>query len=258
MTAPILVTGGTGTLGRLVVGRLNAEGIPVRVLSRTPRDPAEGIEYVVGDLSTGAGVADAVAGVQTIVHCASAQKGDVEATTTLVRAAEQAGTGHLVFISIVGVDRLSFSYFKAKLAAEQVVCSSTVPWTVLRATQFYDMIYRGASRLAKLPVVPVPRKFPVEPVDAGDVAARLVELALAPPAGRVPDLTGPRRTTFAGTLRDLLRVTGKRRPVVQIWMPGMAKINSGALLAPDRTEAGPPQRATRPWEDFVSAHAGSR
>ncbi|MDG6106603.1 NAD(P)H-binding protein [Dactylosporangium aurantiacum] len=253
MAAPVLVTGGTGTLGRRVVDRLTAAGVPVRVLSRTPREATGGAEYVVGDLTTGAGVAEAVAGAPTIVHLASAQKGDAATTATLVRAAEQAGTAHLVFISIVGVDRVSFGYFKEKLAAEQVVCASTVPWTVLRATQFYDMIYSGARKLAKLPVVPVPRGFPVEPVDASDVADRLVELALAPPAGRVPDLTGPHRTTFAGTLRDLLRVTGKRRPVLQLWFPGMAKINAGGLLAPDSTEAGPPQRGKRSWEDFVRA-----
>jgi uncharacterized protein YbjT (DUF2867 family) len=122
---------------------------------------------------------------------------------------------------------------------------------VLRATQFYDMIYDGARKLAKLPVVFVPRRFPVEPVDAADVAARLATLAIEPPAGRVPDLTGPQRTTFAGTLRDLLRVTGRNRPVVPVWLPGMGKINAGALLAPDHTAAGPPQRAPRTWEEFV-------
>ncbi len=253
MNTPILVTGGTGTLGRHVVARLRDEGQRVRVLSRKAHDRTDGVEPVTGDLMTGDGVSEAVSGVHTIVHCASAQKGDVEATTTLVRAAEQAGVQHMVFISIVGVDRLSFGYFKSKLAAEHVVRSSTVPWTVLRATQFYDMIYDGARRLAKLPVVLVPSGFPVEPVDARDVAARLAELAVSPPAGRVPDLTGPQRTTFAGILRELLRVTGRNRPVVPIPLPGLGKINAGALLASEEPGIGPPQRAARSWHEYVGA-----
>lgn len=255
MDTAILVTGGTGKLGRLLVAKLHDSGHRVRVLTRKPRDGEAGVEYVTGDLATGNGVAAAVAGVETVVHCASAQKGDADTTRTLVEAAEREGVKHLVFISVVGVDRVSFGYFKNKLAAEEVVRSSSVPWTLLRATQFYDMIYDGARRMAALPVVPVPRGFPVEPVDAADVAARLAELATSPPAGRVPDLTGPHRTTFAGIVRDLLRANGRRRPVLPIWMPGLSRINAGALLAPDQAPAGPPQRATRSWEDFLSARS---
>jgi uncharacterized protein YbjT (DUF2867 family) len=253
MDKAILVTGGTGNLGRLLVNELRGVGQHVRVLTRRPRETGDGVEYVVGDLVTGEGVAAAVAGVDTVVHCASASKGDADTTRTLVRAAEREGVKHLVYISVVGVDRVSFGYFKNKLAAEEVVRTSSVPWTLLRATQFYDMIYDGASRMAKLPVVPVPRGFPVEPVDAADVAARLAELALAPPAGRVPDLTGPHRTSFADTVRELLRVKGSRRRVVPLWFPGLSRINAGGLLAPDTNEAGPPQRAPRSWEDYLGA-----
>lgn len=253
MDKAILITGGTGNLGRLLVTELRHGGHRVRVLSRKPRDGEDGVEYVTGDLATGEGVAAAVAGVDTVVHCASASKGDADTTRTIVRAAEREGVKHLVFISVVGVDKLSFGYFKNKLAAEEVVRASSVPWTLLRATQFYDMIYDGARRMAALPVVPVPRGFPVEPVDAADVAARLAELAVSPPAGRVPDLTGPNRTTFAGIVRELLRANGRKRPVVPLWLPGMARINAGGLLAPERAEAGPPQRAARSWEDFLGA-----
>jgi uncharacterized protein YbjT (DUF2867 family) len=258
MTAPILVTGGTGTLGRLVVAAFGEKGVPVRVLSRSPHARTDAVEFVVGDLETGAGITDAVAGTGTVVHLASAKKGDATTTDRLVRAAADAGVEHLVYISVVGVDRLPWGYFKEKLAAEQVVIAGPVPWTMMRATQFYEMIYAGARRLAKLPVVPVPRGFPVEPVDPADVADRLVELALGPPAGRVPDLAGPERTSFAGTLRDLLRVTGKKRPVLPLPLPGMSKVNAGALLAPEGTQAGTPQRGKRSWPDFVAARMRQR
>ena len=76
MSSTILVTGGTGTLGRLVVPRLRDAGAKVRVLSRRSRKAAEGIEFVAGDLDTGEGIDAAVAGTEIIVHCAGAQKGD--------------------------------------------------------------------------------------------------------------------------------------------------------------------------------------
>jgi uncharacterized protein YbjT (DUF2867 family) len=124
----ILVTGGTGTLGTNVVRHLRERGRQVRVLSRRQRAGTEGVEYVIGDLATGNGVAEAVAGVDVIVHCASAKKGDVDATRNLVKAATSANRlPHFVYISIVGVDGIPFGYFRAKLAAEKVVVDSDHP-----------------------------------------------------------------------------------------------------------------------------------
>src|ERR671922_619566 len=98
--APILVTGGTGTLGRQVVPRLRAAGRDVRVLSRHPRDGGDGIEYVTGDLATGEGIQAAVEGIETVVHLAGTSKGDELKAGQLVRAASRAGTRHLVHISV--------------------------------------------------------------------------------------------------------------------------------------------------------------
>jgi uncharacterized protein YbjT (DUF2867 family) len=142
---PILVTGGTGTLGRLVVPRLRDAGYDVRVLSRHPRPAAGGVELVAGDLGTGEGLQAAVAGAEVIVHLAGSAKGDQVKAANLVRAASRAGARHVVYISVVGadripvvsaVDRAMFGYFAAKRAAEQVIAGSGVPWTTLRATQF--------------------------------------------------------------------------------------------------------------------------
>jgi uncharacterized protein YbjT (DUF2867 family) len=141
---PILVTGGTGTLGRLVVPRLQASGRTVRVLSRHSREAGEGVDFVTGDLATGQGIQAAVDGAEIIVHCAGSSKGDEDKARNLVEAAMQAGAPHLVYISVVGadripvvsrVDRAMFGYFAAKLAAESVVAESGLPWTTLRATQ---------------------------------------------------------------------------------------------------------------------------
>jgi len=208
---PILVTGGTGTLGRQVVSRLREAGLQVRVLSRRGGTSQDGLVLATGDLATGEGLPRAVQGAGTIVHCASNRTGDAEATRNLVRAAaEEGGSPHLVYISIVGVDRFPRGYFKAKLAAEGVIAGSELPWTTLRATQFYELIRNGAVRLAKLPVIPVPAGFVVQPADSGEVAARLAELALGEPRGRVPDMAGPQVLSFADLIRTYLRATGGR------------------------------------------------
>src|ERR671926_1374428 len=102
MRSPILVTGGTGTLGRLVVRRLGDTGCNVRVLSRRSHKSGDGIEFMTGDLATGEGLEAAVNGVETIVHCAGSNKGDEDKTRNLVRVASQARAPHLVYISVVG------------------------------------------------------------------------------------------------------------------------------------------------------------
>lgn len=253
----ILVTGGTGTLGRLVVRRLRDAGRDVRVLSRRHHEAADGIEFVTGDLATGAGTEAAVDGAGTIVHLAGSPKGNEDETRNLVRAASRAGTPHLVYISVVGadrvpisgrVDRAMFGYFGSKLAAERIVTDSGLPFTTLRATQFHDLILTVAKQMAKLPVIPVPAGFQVQPVDADEVAARLVELAVGEPAGLVPDMGGPRVYGAADLLRGYLQATHRHRPIVPLPLPGKAAraFRDGANLAPEQAVG------RRTWEEFLA------
>jgi uncharacterized protein YbjT (DUF2867 family) len=253
MDSPILVTGGTGTLGRLVVARLRDAGRHVRVLSRSS---GEGL--VTGDLATGEGIDAAVVGVETIVHCAGSTKGDEDKARHLVAAASRAGSAHLVYISVVGadrvpvagaVDRAMFAYFPSKLGAERVVAESGLPWTTLRAAQFHELMLTTAHAMAKLPVVPVPSGFRFQPVAADEVAARLVELAQSRPAGLVPDLAGPRVYTMSELIGAYLRTFGKRRALVPLRLPGKAAraFRGGANLAPDRAVG------RRTWEEFLAS-----
>jgi uncharacterized protein YbjT (DUF2867 family) len=262
-TIRILVTGGTGTLGRLVVPRLRDAGHTVRVLSRGGREAAGGIELVTGDLDTGAGIDAAVEGAEVIVHCAGTTKGDGDKTRNLVRAASRAGTRHLVHISVVGadrvpvasaVDRAMFAYFASKLAAERVVADSGLPWTTLRATQFHQSFLALVGQMARLPVVPVAAGFRFQPVDAVEVADRLADLAVATPAGLVPDLAGPRVLEMDALVRGYLRASGKHRPLLPIRLPGQAAraIRAGANLAPDRAVG------RRTWEEFLADHVAGR
>ena len=261
MTSPILVTGGTGTLGRHVVRRLQDTGRYVRVLSRRSREGEERVRFVTGDLTTGEGLEAAVDGVETIVHLAGTVKGDEDKARNLVQAASQAGAKHLVYISVVGaervpvvsgVDRNMFGYFAGKRAAEKVVADSGLPWTTLRATQFHDLILTVAQQMAKLPVVPVPAGFQFQPVDAGEVAGRVVELSLGEPAGRVPEMGGPRVYGAAELFRGYLRATKRRRrPIVPVWLPGKAAraFRAGANLAPEQA------LGNRTWEEFLADRA---
>jgi hypothetical protein len=126
------------------------------LLTRRGHEATDAVRYLAGDLRTDEGVAAAVDGVTAIVHCATSTKGDVDATRHLVQAASRAGSPHLAYVSIVGVEHLPWGYPKAKLQAERVVAESGLPWTILRATQFYDYLLAGLRRMARLPVVPVP------------------------------------------------------------------------------------------------------
>ena len=160
--SPILVTGGTGTLGRLVVSRLRDAGRSVRVLSRHSGKSDQGGEFAPGDLATGEGIEAAVEGIEIIVHCAGSATGDQIKARHLVRAALLADVRHLVYISVVGddkiplesgVDRAMFGYFGSKREAAQAIADSGVPWTTLHATQFHELIFMTVKQMSKLPVM---------------------------------------------------------------------------------------------------------
>ncbi|GAB2533278.1 SDR family oxidoreductase [Nocardia heshunensis] len=258
MAKTVLVTGGTGTLGKLVTPLLRQAGVRVRVLSRTTRQGADGIDYVAGDLQTGAGIAEAVAGVDTVLHLAGTQKGDGAKAQALVDGIKEAGEfPHLVFISVVGaeripvesaIDRQTMAYMASKRDAELVVENSGLPWTTLRATQFHDLLFTMVSALGKMPVVPV-FDFRFQPIETAEVATRLVELALDEPAGYVEEIGGPTIYTMKELERSYLQATGKRRPVVTMKAPGKASraYAAGGNLTPDHAVG------ERTWEDFLAA-----
>jgi uncharacterized protein YbjT (DUF2867 family) len=240
----ILVTGGTGTLGLLVTPLLRDAGHDVTVLSRHPVD---GVAHVTADLRTGEGID--LAGADTVLHLAGGQKGDDVATKNLVRAAVDAGVRHLVYISVVGADRVPVGWLRMKYAAEQVIAGSGLPWTTLRAAQFHDLTLTVAAKMAKLPVIPVPGGLRFQPVDAADVARRLVELTLGEPAGLVPDLVGPQVHGMGDLLRAYLRASGKRRPMMPVLMPGKA---GRSYRAGENLNLNGVDHGTRTWEDFLS------
>lgn len=231
MTNCVLVTGGTGTVGRVVVDQLTAAGKDVRVLSRgrRPNQRAD-VEHVVGDVQTGAGLDAALDGVDTIVHC-------VYPTEHLVAAAKRADSPHLLYVSIVGIDRVPFAFYRRMLANERTIAESRLPWTVLRATQFHDLIAFVLRVLAKPPVMALPSGLKFQPVDVRDVGERLAGLALGEPIGRAPDFGGPQARTLDDLARSYLAIAGRRRPMVPIRLPGkvFGGIRGSGLLTPEHT-----------------------
>ncbi|MFJ3517518.1 SDR family oxidoreductase [Streptomyces sp. NPDC090131] len=230
----ILVTGGTGTLGVLVVARLRQAGHEVRVLSRHATD------YPV-DLSDGSGLDAAMAGAEVVVHCASnthgAGKEDHTATRNLVESARRAGTvTNIVYISIVGVDVVPLGYYRRKLQVERLLEGCGLGVTILRTTQFHDLVAQLVDAAAKLPLVPVPVPggVRVQPIAVGEVADRLAELAVPTPSGRVPDMGGPEIHLLPDLARTYLAATGRHRRVLPVPLAGKAYagFRRGGHLAP--------------------------
>ena len=222
----ILVTGGTGTLGRPAVARLRTHD--VRVLSRRP-----GPDHVVGDLTTGEGLA--LDGFDIVVHLATSQgRRDIDQTRNLLAAAS--GVRHLIVMSIAGIDRIPLRYYRYKLEAERLVAGSGVPYTILRATQFHDLIDQllGAQRF--LPAVLAPT-VTLQPIAVEEVAARLAELVEQPPVnGRAEDIGGPERRSVVELARMWKDARAIRRPLLPVRLPGRT---FRAFAAGDATVDGP-------------------
>lgn len=259
----ILVTGGTGTIGRRVVRRLSESGHDVRVFAMGISKHENGVDFISGDLVSGAGIDAAVDGVATIIHCAGNNKDDVAITRNLVHAAARAGRPHVVYISVVGaeripvsgrIDRMMFGYFGMKRKAEQIVAYSGLPWTTIRATQVHDLLFMVIEMLAKMPIVPIPLGVKFQPVDTDEVAARLVERALGQPAGLVPDMAGPRVYSLAELVRGYLARTHRHRLILPLWLPGEAAraLRAGANLAPEHAVG------RRTWEEFLADRLSKR
>lgn len=241
----VLVTGGTGTLGRPTVARLRERGHDVRVLSRRA-----GHAHAIGNLSTGAGLEEAFDGVSSVVHCATTRFRDIAQTETLIDAAERAAVEHVVFVSIVGVDDIPYFYYRDKVASEQALIASDLPLTILRATQFHDFVAGFLRPQRHLPVLMVP-ELPVQPIAVEEVADRLVQLAEGPPLGRVDDIGGPQLLSMLEAAREWQRAHRTRRRMLPLPVPGRV---GRAFRAGEHT-TGIPGYGRRTFAEFAAEQA---
>lgn len=228
----IAIAGGTGTVGRLVADLVRRHEHEPVVISRST-----GV-----DLTTGEGLDAVLDGVDAVIDVTSTVTMSAAAsirffetvTRTLLAAEERAGVRHHVVLSIVGIDSAEkgYGYYQGKRAQERAVQAGPIPYSLVRATQFHEFARQMFERTKLGPFVLVPT-MRSQPIDAADVAARLVELAEGSPAGRVTDIAGPRVERMAELARRYGRAAGLPGRVVELSLPGSSgrQMRDGSLLA---------------------------
>jgi uncharacterized protein YbjT (DUF2867 family) len=245
----IAVAGGTGRVGTHVVTVARGRGHDVVVLTRSA-----GV-----DLVAGTGVSSALRGADAVIDVASIDTLDgaestafFEATTrALLAGAKEAGVGHHVALSIVGIDRAPVGYYAGKIAQERLITAGDVPWTILRATQFHEFAAQIFER-AKIGPLHVAPKMRTQPVAAREVAERLVALAETGPSGRARDLGGPREERLVEMVRAYAHARGSRGWIPAIPLPGApgkAQRDGSLLPGPDA------DRGVQTYAEWVAAPA---
>jgi uncharacterized protein YbjT (DUF2867 family) len=220
------------------------------------RRPGEGkpADWVRADLVTNVGLEAAMTGVDVVIHAASAprrdtRRTDVGGTARLMDMARRVGVKHVIYVSIVGIDRIPFAYYRHKLAAEDVVRTGRVAWTIVRGTQFHDLMDALCRRATRFPVAIFPTDFQGQPIHVDDFADVLWTQVATGPVERAPDVAGPEVLTFGEMLRIWMDAQHLRKPVFQLPLPGRmaAALRAGRATSPDRAVG----RIT--WRSWVSA-----
>jgi uncharacterized protein YbjT (DUF2867 family) len=242
----VAVAGGTGLVGRYVVSALSGAGHDPVVLAR-----ATGV-----DITTGAGLDAALAGVEAVIdvsnQSATRKKASIAffeaGTTHLLEAGARAGVRHHVILSIVGIDLVDFGYYYGKRRQEELALASGRAVSILRATQFHEfagqLLDRGTG-----PVAVIPRML-VQPVAAREVADALVTLVAGAPVGMAPELGGPDQRQLTDLARAVLTARGSRKLLLKLRVPGAVgtAMLSGALLP-----SGDGPRGRQGFDEWLAA-----
>jgi uncharacterized protein YbjT (DUF2867 family) len=261
----VLITGGTGHLGRDLVSRLKGS-YRVRVVARSAGSDPD-VEWIRGDLATGEGIADVLVGTQTLIHAATlspaARRGffvpkdlwtspsevDREGTSRLLDLAAAAGVGHILYVSIVGIDRPRVPYLRRKLEAEYLVRQGPIPWSIARATQFHWLLDRMFGKMARLPLVPLP-DLQVEPVDTTDFADYLVGSVGQGPDGRLDDFGGPEVLTFSEAFDQWRHIRDGSVRTMRVPLPAAATNAAAAMSLSDPSS----RHGTITWAEWLRTH----
>lgn len=251
----VTVLGGAGLLGRNLIPLLVERGHRVVVTrSSSAPGPVPGAKTVHAQLETGDGLAEAVAGADVVVHLASdplhPEPVDVAGTERLL---PMLGDRHLVYVSIVGVDRHPLPYYRAKLATENLIAGSGVGHTILRATQFHDFIAWRIGNMTRGRVARIAWRYVYQPVDVAEVAEELARIVDGPPSGKAPDFAGPQILGIEHLTRSLLAAQSRRRRLVPVpsFTAEARAFRAGAHTNPERAVG----RVT--WGDYLLRRFGA-
>lgn len=194
----VLITGGTGALGSEIVTQMINDSIHQLFIlsSRKSYLPPPGSQVIHGNLATNEGLYEALANTDIIIHCASNPKDamnvDFTGTANLVKAINKNKKIHLIYISIVGVDKSAYPYYNIKAKVEKMIAESGITFSVLRTTQFHNFVL---SMIQSFPIcnghLMVPEGMRFQSIDIKDVANRLIKLTDEEPSGLLPDMGGP-------------------------------------------------------------------
>lgn len=209
----IVVIGGTGRVGSKVVGALSEHGHDVLAAS-----PRTGV-----DTTTGAGLSDALHGADVVVDVSNSPSFSDDAsmeffrtsTTNLLDAETRAGVSHHVALSVVGTENLArqSGYFQAKLLQEQMIASGPIPYTIVRATQFFEFLGTIADSATEGDTVRVPRAL-IQPMASADVAEGVAATAMRAAVNGITEIGGPETFTLEELLRTALTARGDTREVI--------------------------------------------
>lgn len=243
----IAVVGATGTAGRPIAAELERRGHEVRRLSR-------GSETHPVDLLTGEGLDDALEGCDAVVDASNAAGRTSKTRALLVHGGQRllaaearAGVSHHICLSIVGIDRVPIGYYGVKQEQEETVRDAGVPWTILRATQFHQLIDWAFSSLARARVLPR-ISAPLQPIDPVEVAAAAAEIAAGEPLNDTTTIAGPRIEPVADLARTWKAARGKRAFLMPVPLVGKA---GAGLRAGGLTDRSPDHRGTTTFEDWL-------
>ncbi|CAN5627864.1 NAD(P)H-binding protein [soil metagenome] len=245
------VLGATGTAGRPVVAELTARGHEVVSLGRRP---ARAAEHRQADVVSGAGLDTAFEGLDAVAECLNANSTGKKARAVLVdgvaralAAAGEAGVGHAVSLSIVGCDRLPMAYYAVKTEQEATVRAAPLETSILRATQFHDLIDAAGTATKRTGVLPCPRGS-LQPIDPKDMAKALADQIERGPGGDC-SVGGPEIVEIRELARIWREARGSRRPPVSIpSIGGALKALAGGVL----TDSSAP-RGEITWERRLTA-----
>ncbi len=246
----IIVIGGSGLIGKKVVTNLRQRGHEVVAAS-----PSSGVNTVTGE-----GLAQALAGAQVVVDVANAPSWEDNAVLAffetsgrnLLAAEAAAGVGHHVALSVVGTERLLASgYFRAKMAQEKLIKASPIPYTIVRATQFFEFASGIAQSATEGQTVGLPPVL-MQPIAADDVAAVMADVALAEPLNGTFELAGPEPIRQDDLVRQFLKATRDARTVVTDASATYYGINvNDQSLTPGEN----PRLGTTRFSDWLSRNA---